>query len=177
MIVLEVLLRRHRDTEAARTFLARLLGEFDVLETISTDKCASYGAAVRAIRALEAVHRQQVISTARCSSLIEQWANVASGAAPPKTVPPSQMTTRAWPTRLQKMRQTQEFLNLHVQISGQASSSALLRPRHQPSSLYPNGGSRPHQNKQPTPAKPDVVQGWPELLATPAICLPAARFT
>jgi len=27
--VLEVLLQRHRDTEAAKTFLTRLLGEYD----------------------------------------------------------------------------------------------------------------------------------------------------
>ena len=35
--VLEVLLQRHRDTEAAKTFLTRLLGEYDVPEVIHTD--------------------------------------------------------------------------------------------------------------------------------------------
>jgi putative transposase len=36
-VVLDVLLQRCRDTEAARTFLARLLSEFHVPETICTD--------------------------------------------------------------------------------------------------------------------------------------------
>ena len=35
--VLEVLLQRHRDTEAMKTFLTRLLGEYDVPEIIHTD--------------------------------------------------------------------------------------------------------------------------------------------
>ena len=35
--VLEVLLQRHRNTEAMKTFLTRLLGEYDVPEIIHTD--------------------------------------------------------------------------------------------------------------------------------------------
>jgi len=71
-VVIHVLLQRHQDTEAARTFLARLFGEFYVPGTICTDKLASCGAAIRAIPALEAVDHQQVISTARCNNLVEQ---------------------------------------------------------------------------------------------------------
>ena len=37
-----ILLQRHRDTEAAKTFLTRLLGEYDVPETIHTDQLRSY---------------------------------------------------------------------------------------------------------------------------------------
>ena len=36
--VLDILLQRHRDTEAAKTFLTRLLGEYDVPEVIHTDQ-------------------------------------------------------------------------------------------------------------------------------------------
>ena len=71
-VVLDVLLQRHRDTDAAKTFLPRLLGEFHVPETICTDKLASYGAAIRELPALQAVDHQQVISAARCNDLIEQ---------------------------------------------------------------------------------------------------------
>ena len=70
--VLEVLLQRHRDTEAAKTFLTRLLGEYDVPEVIHTDQLRSYGAAIREIPSLINVDHQQVISTARCNNIIEQ---------------------------------------------------------------------------------------------------------
>ena len=43
-VVLDVLLQRHRDTEAAQAFFTRLLGEYDVPEVIHTDKLWSYGA-------------------------------------------------------------------------------------------------------------------------------------
>ena len=69
--VLEVLLQRHRDTEAAKTFLTWLLGEHDVSEVIHTDQLRSYGAALREIPSLADVDHQQVISTARCNNLIE----------------------------------------------------------------------------------------------------------
>jgi len=62
-VVLDVLLQCHRDTDAARSFFRRLLGEYDVSNTVCTDKLARYGAAIRAIPALEAVDHQQVIST------------------------------------------------------------------------------------------------------------------
>ena len=65
--VLEVLLQRHRDTEAAKTFLTRLLGEYDVPEVIHTDQLRSYGAAIRELPSLINVDHQQVISTARCN--------------------------------------------------------------------------------------------------------------
>ena len=63
--VLDILLQRHRDTEAAKTFLARLLGEYDVPEVIHTDQLRSYGAAIRENPSLADVDHQQVISTAR----------------------------------------------------------------------------------------------------------------
>ena len=69
--VLQVLLQRHRDTEAAKIFLTRLLGEYDVPEAIHTDQLQSYGAAIRELPSLINVDHQQVISTARCNTLIE----------------------------------------------------------------------------------------------------------
>jgi len=70
--VLDILLQRHRDTEAPRTCLTRLLGEYDVSEVIHIDQLRSYGAAIREIPSLSDVDHQQVISTARCNNLIEQ---------------------------------------------------------------------------------------------------------
>ena len=70
--VLDIFLQRHRDTEAAKTFLTRLLGEYDVPEVIHTDQLRSYGAAIREIPSLVNVDHQQVISTARCNNIIEQ---------------------------------------------------------------------------------------------------------
>jgi len=70
--VLDILLQRHQDTDAAKTFLTRLLSEYDVPERIFTDKLASYGAVIREITSLAEVDHQQVISTARCNNMIEQ---------------------------------------------------------------------------------------------------------
>ena len=70
--VLEVLLQRFRDTETAKTFLIRLLGEYDVPEVIHTDQLLNYDAAIREIPSLINVDHQQVISTARCNNLVKQ---------------------------------------------------------------------------------------------------------
>ncbi|BDP43663.1 IS6 family transposase (plasmid) [Deinococcus aetherius] len=70
--VLDVFLQEHRDTEAARTFFVRLLGEHAVPEVIHTDKLWSYGAALRKLPVLHEVEHVQVVSTARCNNLIEQ---------------------------------------------------------------------------------------------------------
>ena len=83
--VLDVLLHRYRDTEAAKTFLTRLPGEYDVPEVIHTDQLRSYRAAIRKIPSLINVDHQQVISTARCNNIIEQRASVVIGAVLPKT--------------------------------------------------------------------------------------------
>ena len=45
--VLDILLQQHRDTEAAKVFMTRLLDEYDVPDRICTDKLASYGSAIR----------------------------------------------------------------------------------------------------------------------------------
>ena len=87
--MLDILLQRHRDTEAAKTFLTRLLGEYDVPEVIHTDQLRSYGAAIREIPSLVDVDHQQVISAARCTNTIEQRASVASCAVLPKTRTPT----------------------------------------------------------------------------------------
>jgi len=69
-----IFLQRHRDTETAKTFLTRLLGEDNVPEVIHTDQLRSDGAAIREIPSLLNVDHQQVISTARCNNVIEQRA-------------------------------------------------------------------------------------------------------
>ena len=69
--VLDILFQRHRDTEAAKTFLTRLLGEYDVPEINHTDQLRSYGAAIRELPSLVNVDHQQVISMARCNNVIE----------------------------------------------------------------------------------------------------------
>ena len=96
-----IVLQRHRDTEAAKNFMRRLLAEYDVPDTICTDQLRSYGAAIREVPSLVNVDHQQVISTARCNNLIEQRASVASRAVLPKTIPPSYTASRAKATRIQ----------------------------------------------------------------------------
>ncbi len=70
--VLDVFLHNHRDTEAAKSFFIRLLGEYNVPEVIHTDKLWSSGAALRERPVLHTVEHIQVVSTARCNNLIEQ---------------------------------------------------------------------------------------------------------
>ncbi|BDP44325.1 hypothetical protein DAETH_42940 (plasmid) [Deinococcus aetherius] len=70
--MLDVFLQEHRDTEAAKLFFYRLLGEYDVPEVIHTDQLWSYGAALRALHVLHVVEHVQVVSTARCNNLVEQ---------------------------------------------------------------------------------------------------------
>ena len=94
-VVLDILLQRHRDMEAVKTFLTRLLSEYDVPEVIHTDQLRSYGTAIREIPSLADVDHQQMISTARCNNLIEQRASVASRAVLPKTRTPIYTATRA----------------------------------------------------------------------------------
>ena len=93
--MLDILLQRHRNTEAAKTFLTRLLVEHDVPEVIHTDQLRSYGAAIQEIASLAHVDHQEVISTARCDNIIEQRASVASRAVLPKTGTSIHTTTRA----------------------------------------------------------------------------------
>ena len=95
------ILQRHRDTEASKTFLTRLLREYDVPEVIHTDQLRSYGAAIREIPSLINVDHQQVVSTARCNNVIEQRASVASRAVLPKTIPPNYTTSGSTTTGIQ----------------------------------------------------------------------------
>jgi len=70
--VLDILLQQHRDTAAAKTFLTRLLVEYDVPEVIHTDQLQSYGAAIRKLPSLTDVDHQHVISTSRCNNIVDQ---------------------------------------------------------------------------------------------------------
>lgn len=102
--MLDVLLQRHRDTEAAKTFLSRLLGEYEVPKVIHTDKLWSYGAAIRELPVLHSVEHVQVVSTARCNNLIEQ------SHRPTRQQERSQLGFK-------RRRRTQEFLDLHARLS------------------------------------------------------------
>ncbi|WP_019588802.1 IS6 family transposase, partial [Deinococcus apachensis] len=70
--VLDVLLQPHRDTQAARVFFTRLLGEDATPEVIHTDQLWSYGAAIRELPVLQQVGHIRVASTERWNNLIEQ---------------------------------------------------------------------------------------------------------
>jgi len=102
--VLDLLLQRHRDAEAAKLFLTRLLAEYIVPGTICTDQLRSYGAAIREMSSLVHVDRQQVISTLRCNNTIEQ----------------SHRPTRHQERQQQgfkRRERAQEFLSLHSRIT------------------------------------------------------------
>nr|WP_184138468.1 IS6 family transposase [Deinococcus humi] len=102
--VLDVFLQEHRDTEAARSFFQRLLGEYDVPEVIHTDKLWSYGAALRELPVLHTVEHVQVVSTARCNNLIEQ------SHRPTRRQEHAQRGFRS-------RRRAQRFLDLHARIT------------------------------------------------------------
>jgi len=70
--ILHVLLPWPQDTEAVKTFLARLAGRDDVPDGIHTDLLRRYGAAIWEISSLINVNHQQVISTAKWSNTFEQ---------------------------------------------------------------------------------------------------------
>ena len=121
--VLDILLQRHRDTEAAKTFLTRLLGEYDVPEVIQTDQLRSYQAAIRGLPSLDGVDHQQVISTARCNNSVEQ----------------SHRPTRRQDRQqagFKRRKRAQEFLHLHARIENlhhhsRTSVSAATRKSNQ----------------------------------------------
>lgn len=71
--VLVLFLQRHRETEAAKTFLVRLLGEDNVPEVIRADRLRSCGATLQESPSVIKVDPQQVIRAARCHNVIEQF--------------------------------------------------------------------------------------------------------
>ena len=115
--VLDILLQRHRDTDAARSFFQRLLGVYDVPDTVCTDKLASYGAAIRELPILNDVDHQQVISTARCNNLIEQ------SHRPTRCQERSQLGFR-------KVKRAQGFLDLHARITNLHGPARSTLPAH-----------------------------------------------
>jgi putative transposase len=70
---LDVLLQKHRDTEAAERFFRRLLDQAGAPpERITTDKLGSYAAAIRRLPHLEGVDHQKVRAALRCNNRVEQ---------------------------------------------------------------------------------------------------------
>lgn len=125
--VLDILLQPHRDTAAARTFFTRLLGEFEVPEVIHTDKLWSSGAAMRALPVLHGVEHVQVMSVARCNTLVEQ------SHRPTRQQERSQLGFK-------RRQRAQEFLALHARVSNlhrytRTTVSADLRRRYQTETL------------------------------------------
>lgn len=115
--VLDVFLQRHRDTEAAKSFFNRLLGEHDVPATVHTDKLWSYGAALRKLPVLHSVEHVQVVSTARCNNLIEQ----------------SHRATRRQERQqcgFRSRRRAQGFLDLHARITNLHHPARCTVPAH-----------------------------------------------
>nr|WP_255639419.1 IS6 family transposase [Deinococcus betulae] len=102
--VLDILLQRHRDIEAAKTFLTWLLQKYTVPEVIHIDQLRSFAAAIREIPSLKGVDHQQVISTARCNNMMAQ----------------SHRPTRRQERQQQgfkRRKRTQEFLSLHARVT------------------------------------------------------------
>ena len=125
--VLDILLQEHRDTQAAKSFFVRLLGEYDVPEVIHTDKLWSYGAALREVPVLHAVEHVQVVSTARCNNLVEQSHR------------PTRQQERGQ-LGFKRRKRTQEFLALHARVSNlhrhtRTTVPATLRRSHQSAAL------------------------------------------
>jgi len=83
--VLDILLQRHRETEAAKTFLIQLPGEDTIPEVLHSDQLQRYGATIREIPSLVDVGYRQVILPSRFNNLIEQQPSVASRAVLPQT--------------------------------------------------------------------------------------------
>ncbi|MFB9990428.1 IS6 family transposase [Deinococcus oregonensis] len=99
-----ILLQRRRDTDAAKTFLTRLLGEYDVPEVIHTDQLQSYGAAIREIPSLTDALHHQVISKAQCNNIVEQEHR------PTRRQERSQQGFR-------RRKRAQAFLSLHARMT------------------------------------------------------------
>ena len=102
--VLDILLQRHRDTEAAKTFLTSLLGEYDVPEVHSYRPTEELRSRVQKIPSLADVDHQQVISTARCNNVIEQEHR-------------STRRQERFQQGFRRRKRAQEFLNLHARIT------------------------------------------------------------
>jgi putative transposase len=104
------------------SFFKCLLGEYDVPDTVCTDKLASYEAAIRELPALKHVDHQKVISTARCNNLIEQ------SHRPTRSQEPQQL-------RFRQFKRTQGFLDLHARLAHLYRSARSTCPashrRHQ----------------------------------------------
>jgi len=98
------LLQRHRNTKTAKTFLNRLLGEYDVPAIIHTDQLYSYGAAIREIPSLAQIDHLMVISKTHCNNLIEQEHR-------------STQRQERSQQGFRRRKYTQEFLNLHARIT------------------------------------------------------------
>ena len=147
--VLDILLQRHRDTEAAKTFLTGLLGEYDVPDTICTDQLRSYGAAIREIPSLVNFNHQQVISTARCNNVIEQEHRCT------RRQERSQQGFR-------RRKRAQEFLNLHARVTNL---------HHHSRTSVTAATRRTNQNKASRRGQPSR-QGRSEIQTTPALDLP-----
>ena len=93
------------------------MGEYDVPDTVCTDKLASYGAAIRELPILEDVDHQQVISSTRYNNLIEQFHR------------PTRRQERGQ-LRFRQVKRTQGFLDLHARITNLHGSARSTIPAY-----------------------------------------------
>ncbi|WP_084045272.1 IS6 family transposase [Deinococcus hopiensis] len=125
--VLVHLLQEHRDTEAAKSFFVRLLGQHNVPKVIHTDKLWSYGAVLRELPVLHVVEHIRVVSTARCNTIVEQSHR------------PTRQQERAQ-LGFKRRQRTQELLALHARVSNlhrhtRTTTPAALRRSDQTTAL------------------------------------------
>ncbi len=120
--VLDVLLQKHRDTDAAKRFFRRLVDDYELPERIISDGLRSYGAAIREVPELGGSEHITVSAAERQNNLIEQ----------------SHRPTRDQERQQRQFRgskRAQGFLATHAEVNGlfhrtRASTSARLRRRN-----------------------------------------------
>ncbi len=115
--VLDLLLQDRRATQAVKTFLGRLLVNYDVPDVIHTDKLWSCRAAIRELPVLHSVEHVQVISMARCNNLFKQ------SHCPTRQQERSQIGFK-------NPRRAQEFLALHARVSNLQQHTRTTVPAH-----------------------------------------------
>ncbi len=138
------LLQRHRNTEATRTLLIRLLIEGDVPGVIDTDQLRSSKTVIREIQRLISIDHRQVISGPRSDNRVEQQASVLYGvrAVQDKLIVPhgiksdgergssSALYCPKQPLGFKLRKRAEEVLNLNTRIGGKRRRcSAVMQVR------------------------------------------------
>jgi IS1 family transposase len=164
--VLDILLQRRRDTDAAKTFLISLLGEYDVPEMMYTDQLRSYGAAIQELPNLVNIDHQQVISTARCNNLVEQRAGVLMGVRSAQDNLIDLHDVKNGNNR--DSSGGDEHRNFYVCMPASRTFTITREPAFP---LSPGKAIRSEHSRRGLRSQ----EGWPELQATPRLRLPLTK--